>query len=109
MVREGFLFDLGIEEELAAFLCFARIALTPLILGEKFAPILVMLPHFLEFIFPLFVVIGRLDLGFGFFEERIMLKFLLEQGTEFEGGGLQEMQRLLHLRGQSLTEPQILL
>jgi hypothetical protein len=36
-----------------------------------------------------------------FFEDGIGLKFGLEKGLEFEGGGLQELERLLDLGGDS--------
>ncbi len=103
-------FHLGIEKELAALGGFRIVGRSGRIaLGEIFLPILVLLAEFLELFVPVVRIGLRLALVRRFLQNRVDLDLLLHQRLEFHRGRLEELQRLLHLGRQSLSERQILM
>jgi hypothetical protein len=132
-------FDLGVEEELAAFGGFGAVAGGGVVLGVVVAPVFVVAAEFFEFAIPFGVVgrgflggclgffavvflavvevvggevgfvVGRFDFVGNFFEDGVDFDFLLDKRLKFKRGRLQELQRLLHLRGQGLSHREILM
>ena len=102
---ESFLAGNGIEEKLASLFVLKISRRVADVLGHVIAPLLVQLSQTLE-LFLEFTVVLRSFLRFErvdlFLQDRIGLQFLLNDVSEFQGVGLQDLQTLLQLRRKHL-------